>query len=46
MLAASVIAGWLWDRLGAPATFAAGAGFALAALVLLRFRARGRAARA
>jgi len=31
MLIASVIAGMLWDRFGAPATFYAGAGFALLA---------------
>jgi MFS family permease len=42
MLAASVIAGWLWDRLGAPATFACGGAFALAALVLLRAQPRDR----
>lgn len=36
-LAASVLAGALWDRFGAPATFLAGAGLALAsALLLLR----------
>jgi MFS family permease len=33
LLAASVIAGLLWDQLGSSATFLAGAGFALAALV-------------
>lgn len=38
MLAASVLAGLLWDQLGAPATFLAGASFAFAALVLLMFR--------
>jgi MFS family permease len=39
MLAASVVAGLLWDRLGAPATFCAGAGFcALALLALARTR--------
>ncbi len=32
LLAASVAAGWLWDSWGAPATFAAGAGFATLAL--------------
>jgi MFS family permease len=32
-LAASVFAGWLWEMLGAPATFLAGFGFALAALL-------------
>ena len=35
MLLASTVAGVLWDQLGAPVTFAAGAGFSLAALVLL-----------
>jgi MFS family permease len=35
MLAASVLAGLLWDRLGAGATFAAGAAFAAAALALI-----------
>lgn len=38
MLAASGLAGLLWDRLGAPATFYAGAGFCLAALVGLARR--------
>lgn len=33
LLAASVVAGLLWDQLGSSATFLAGAGFALAALV-------------
>lgn len=33
LLAASLVAGWLWDAFGAPATFLAGAGFALLALV-------------
>ncbi len=33
LLAASVIAGLLWDQLGSSATFLAGAGFALVALV-------------
>lgn len=32
MLIASLLAGWLWDTLGAPATFLAGASFAVAAL--------------
>ncbi|MBI5257777.1 MAG: MFS transporter [Burkholderiales bacterium] len=42
MLAASVIAGWLWDRLGAHFTFQAGAGFAVLALLgLLAFKWRG-----
>ncbi len=35
MLAASALAGLLWDRAGAPATFYAGAIFSVAALVLL-----------
>ena len=35
MLLASTLAGVLWDRLGAPATFATGALFSLAALALL-----------
>jgi MFS family permease len=33
MLVASVLAGWLWDRYGAPATFYAGAGFTLVAIL-------------
>jgi predicted MFS family arabinose efflux permease len=32
VLLASVLAGWLWDRYGAPATFLAGAMFSLLAL--------------
>jgi MFS family permease len=43
MLAASVIAGLLWDRLGSAFTFYAGAGFAaftLAGLLLMRDHAR------
>jgi MFS family permease len=35
LLAASVLAGTLWDRIGAPATFYAGAGFASLGLVAL-----------
>jgi MFS family permease len=35
LLVASTLAGVLWDQLGAPATFAAGFVFSLAALVLL-----------
>lgn len=35
LLVASTLAGVLWDQLGAPATFAAGAVFCLAALALL-----------
>ncbi len=38
MLAASVLAGLLWDRLGPAVTFDAGAGFALAALLMLALR--------
>ncbi|CAN5257473.1 MFS transporter [soil metagenome] len=42
MLLASTVAGVLWDQLGAPATFAAGALFSLAALALLwRWRGAG-----
>jgi MFS family permease len=41
MLAASVVAGLAWDRLGPAYTFYAGAGFALIALVGLRLRWRG-----
>lgn len=37
MLLASTVAGVLWDQLGAPVTFAAGAVFSLAALALLGF---------
>ena len=40
MLLASTLAGVLWDRLGAPVTFAAGACFSLVALALL-WRWRG-----
>ncbi len=35
MLVASVVAGVLWDRLGAPATFIAGAGFSVVTLVVI-----------
>jgi predicted MFS family arabinose efflux permease len=38
LLAASVIAGALWDRHGPDATFAAGAVFALAAIILVLCR--------
>ena len=37
MLLASVIAGWLWDNVGAETTFYAGAGFSVLALILLMF---------
>jgi MFS family permease len=40
MLAASVLAGLLWDRLGPGASFYAGAVFALAALLMLALRSR------
>jgi MFS family permease len=36
MLLASALAGVLWDQLGAPVTFGAGAALSLAALALLR----------
>jgi MFS family permease len=39
MLIASVLAGWLWDRLGAAFTFYAGAAFCVAALGVLVSRA-------
>lgn len=38
MLIASGLAGLLWDRLGAPATFAAGAGLAALSLLVLALR--------
>jgi MFS family permease len=38
MLVASVLAGYLWDRLGAPATFYAGAAFAGIAMLMLLVR--------
>lgn len=38
MLLASALAGLLWDQWGAPSTFAAGAAFCVAALVLLSLR--------
>jgi len=40
MLVASILAGLLWDRLGAGVTFYAGAVFALAALLMLALRSR------
>jgi MFS family permease len=40
MLVASVLAGFLWDQLGAPATFYAGAAFA--GIAMLLFMGRGR----
>ena len=44
MLAASVLAGELWDRFGPSVTFYAGAIFALAAVLMLALRSRRRAA--
>jgi len=41
MLLASVLAGLLWDQWGAPSTFAAGAAFSVATLVLLALRPAG-----
>ena len=38
MLIASVVAGFVWDRFGAPATFYTGAAFALAAFMLFLVR--------
>lgn len=47
LLVASGLAGWLWDRWGAPVTFVTGAGLAAAALAALAIHsARGSAARA
>jgi MFS family permease len=43
MLVASVLAGWLWDRGGASATFLGGAGFALLTLLGVGLVARRRA---
>ena len=40
-LVASVLAGLLWDRIGAPATFLAGAGFAAAAFIAFLLLKRG-----
>ena len=40
LLAASVLAGWLWSAFGAPATFHAGAAFACAALAGLLWMTR------
>ena len=40
MLAASMLAGLLWDRLGAAATFYAGAVFSVVALLILALRGR------
>ncbi|CAD5379490.1 hypothetical protein OF001_U60116 [Pseudomonas sp. OF001] len=42
MLFASVVAGLLWHRLGAAATFQAGAGFCVIALLGLAWRAVAR----
>lgn len=46
MLAASVLAGWLWQHWGAATTFATGAGLAASTLVLLLATRNGRAGRA
>jgi MFS family permease len=43
MLAASVLAGLLWDAFGAPVTFAAGAGFCVLALAVIGRAPRDRA---
>lgn len=40
LLLASLLAGWLWQSLGAASTFLAGAAFCVAALVLLAARTR------
>jgi len=40
MLAASVVAGLLWDRLGAASTFYAGAGFCVLAFATLAWSGR------
>jgi hypothetical protein len=42
LLVASVMAGWLWDRHGAAATFHAGAGFCVLTIALLIHRLRNR----
>ncbi|MCY1512908.1 Major Facilitator Superfamily protein [compost metagenome] len=41
LLLASVLAGWLWQSLGAASTFLAGAAFCMATLLLLALRRRG-----
>ncbi|NML44940.1 MFS transporter [Ramlibacter sp. G-1-2-2] len=38
LLLASGLAGWLWEHVGAPSTFLAGAGLSVATLLLLAFR--------
>jgi MFS family permease len=43
MLVASGLAGWLWDRLGAPSTFVAGMVFAALSLLVLVVRTRRQA---
>jgi MFS family permease len=40
LLVASAMAGWLWDRFGAAATFQAGAGFCALTIALLLYRLR------
>ena len=42
LLVASALAGWLWDRAGAAATFGVGAGLACAALLVLWLQSRRR----
>lgn len=42
MLLASVLAGWLWDHFGAPATFFVGAALVAVPLVMCGFAPRGR----
>ena len=46
MLMASVLAGWLWDRLGAPFTFYAGAAFGGLALLGLAWKSALRRSKA
>jgi predicted MFS family arabinose efflux permease len=41
LLAASVVAGVLWERVGAAATFYAGAAFSVLAAILIMLRSRG-----
>jgi hypothetical protein len=40
LLAASLLAGWLWSSFGAPSTFYAGAGFTALALAGLLLKTR------
>jgi MFS family permease len=41
LLAASVLAGWLWHDFGPTATFAAGAAFSVLAILIVAFRLKG-----